>query len=63
MIGYDSLDEIKNRLKTTTQDPGSRMMQPANCSLESFKARQDCNRFWQGVLLDNCKGAWEKKYL
>ena len=31
------------------------MLQPANCSLESKNSRQDCNRFRQGVPLDNCK--------
>ena len=61
MIGYDSLDEIKNRLKTSYSGLGSGMLQPADCSLESFKAWQAYNRFRQGVPLDNCKG--ENEYL
>ena len=48
--------KLKAGLKQTTLGLGSRMLQPANCSLESFKARQDCNRFRHGVPLDNCKG-------
>ena len=32
------------------------MLQPANCSLEGFKTWQACNRFRQGIPLDNCKG-------
>ena len=40
MIGNASFDEIKSRLKQTTQDLGSRMLQAANCSIESFKVWQ-----------------------
>ena len=32
------------------------VLQPAKCSLESFKTWQAYNRFMQGILLDNCKG-------
>ena len=50
MIGKNSEDEIKIRLKH--QDLGSWVLQFAHSDLEGFKVLQTNKRLWKGIPLD-----------